>query len=70
MKIGDKVKVIKGDNNGKVGIIKSRDHSYRNFGIKIYGLKFNIVDEKGNKMFVDANDVELIEAKKKVSGSK
>jgi transcription antitermination factor NusG len=26
MKLGDKVKVIKGDYNGRVGIIKSKDH--------------------------------------------
>ncbi len=61
MKTGDKVKVIKGDHNGKVGIIKSKDHSYRSFGIKKYGLKFNIVEEKGNIISVDANNVELLE---------
>jgi hypothetical protein len=66
MKIGDKVKVIKGAYNGKVGIIRSKDHSYRDFGIKKYGLRFNIVEENGNKISVDANDVELIEDKKEI----
>ncbi len=66
MKIGDKVKVIKGDHIGRVGVIKSKDHSYRNFGIKKYGLRFNIVEEKGNNISVDANDVELIEDKKEI----
>jgi ribosomal protein L24 len=70
MKLGDKVKVIKGDYNGRVGIIKSKDHSYRNFGIKRYGLRFNIVEEKGNLISVDANDVKMVEIKKKVSGDK
>ena len=64
MKVGDKVKVIKGDHIGRVGVIKSKDHSYRNFGIKKYGLRFNIVEEKGINYSVDANDVELIEDKK------
>ena len=62
MEPGDKVKVIKGDHNGKVGIIKSKDHSYRNFGIKKYGLHLNIVIENGNMISVDANDAELIES--------
>ena len=62
MEAGDKVKVIKGDHNGKVGIIKSKDHSYRIFGIKKYGLKFNIVEENGNIISVDANDIELVES--------
>ena len=61
MKPGDKVKIIKGDHNGKVGIIKSKDHSHRSFGIKKYGLRFNIVEENGNIISVDANNVELLE---------
>ena len=61
MEPGDKVKVIKGDHNGKVGIIKSKDHSYRKFGINKYGLRFNIVEENGNIISVDANNVELLE---------
>ena len=61
MKSGDKVKVMKGDHIGKVGVIKSKDHSYRNFGIKKYGLRFNIVEEEGNMFSVDANDTKLIE---------
>ncbi|MFH1663176.1 MAG: hypothetical protein ABH934_04590 [Chloroflexota bacterium] len=61
MKPGDKVKVIKGDYIDKVGKIKSKDHSYRIFGIKKYGLIFNIVEENGNMFSVNANDVELIE---------
>lgn len=61
MEPGDKVKVVRGDNIGKVGKIKSKDHSYRNFGIKKYGLHFNIVEENGNIISVDANDAELIE---------
>ena len=60
MKPGDKVKVIKGDYNGRVGIIKSKDHSHRSFGIKKYGPRFNIVEENGNIISVDANDVELV----------
>jgi len=61
MEAGDKVRVVKGDHIGKVGKIKSKDHSYRKFGIKKYGLKFNIVEENGNIISIDANDVELIE---------
>lgn len=61
MKPGDSIKVIKGDYSGRIGIIKSKDHSYRNFGVKKYGLKFNIVEESGNLISVDANNVELIE---------
>ena len=61
MKIGDKVKVIRGDYNSKVGIIKSKDHSYRDFGIRRYGLRYNILDENGNIFSVDAHDVKAIE---------
>ncbi len=60
MKTGDKVKVTKGDHKGKVGIVKSKDHSYRSFGIKQYGLKYNIVEENGNTISVDANNVTLL----------
>jgi hypothetical protein len=65
MKIGDKVKVVKGDYIGRIGVIKSKDHSHRNFGIKQYGLRFNIIEENGNRISVDANDVELMEEDKK-----
>ena len=61
MKPGDKVKVIKGDYSGRVGIIKSKDYSHRSFGMKKYGLKFNIVEENGNIISVDANNVELLQ---------
>jgi len=60
LKPGDKVKVIKGDYSGRVGIIKSKGHSHRNFGVKKYGLRFNIVEENGNIISVDADDVELV----------
>jgi bifunctional DNA-binding transcriptional regulator/antitoxin component of YhaV-PrlF toxin-antitoxin module len=62
MKPGDKVKVIKGDYIDKIGIVKSKDHSYRSFGIKKYGLKFNIVEKNGNIISVDANNVELVKS--------
>jgi len=66
MKIGDRVKIIKGDHIGRVGIIKSKDHSRRIFGIKQYGLMYNIIEENGNRISVDANDVELVKDKKEI----
>ncbi|MFC1866037.1 hypothetical protein ACFLYB_04930 [Chloroflexota bacterium] len=70
MEVGDKVKVVKGGHIGKIGIVKSKDHSYRKFGIKKYGLKFNIVEESGDIISMDANDAELVEIKKNVYRSK
>lgn len=66
MKAGDKVRVVKGDYNGRIGVIKSKEHSYRNFGVKKYALRFNIIEEEGNKISVDANDVELVKDEKEI----
>ena len=66
MKVGDTVKVVKGNHSGMIGKIKSKDHSYRNFGVKKYGLRFNILQENGNVVIVDANDVKPFKDKAKV----
>jgi len=70
MKVGDTVKIVRGDYNGMLGKIKSKDHSYRNFGVKKYGLRFNILLENGVVVIVDANDVQSYKDEVKVEKSK
>ena len=66
MKVGNTVKVVRGNHIGMIGKIKSKDHSYRNFGVKKYGLRFNILKEDGDVVIVDANDVILFKDEAKV----
>ena len=63
IKLEDRVRVIRGDHIGKVGIVKSIDNtvigSYPN---QTYTKTFNIMSKNGNMISVDANDTKLIES--------
>jgi len=59
--IDDRVRVIRGDHTGKIGIVKSIDNtvigSYPN---QTFTKNLNIMSKSGNMFSVKVNDVELI----------
>jgi ribosomal protein L24 len=61
VKLEDRVRIVRGDHIGKVGIVKSIDNtvigSYPN---QTYTKTFNIMSKNGNMFSVNANDAELI----------
>ena len=63
VKIDNRVRVVRGDHTGKIGIVKSIDNavigSYPN---QTYTKTFNIMSKNGNMFSVDANDAESIES--------
>jgi len=62
-KIDDRVRVVRGEHIGKLGMVKSIDNtvvgSYPN---QTFIKTFNIMSKNGNMFSVDANDVELIKS--------
>ncbi len=63
MKSGDKVKVVKGEDSGRVGWIKKID--IINDGTYTVQ-KLTLEDEHKHRYLVDRDDVELIEGNKKI----
>ena len=61
VKIDNRVRLVRGDHTGKIGIVKSIDNavigSYPN---QTYTKTFNIMSKNGNMFSVNVNDVELI----------
>jgi ribosomal protein L24 len=62
VKIDDRVRVVKGDHTGKIGIVKSIDNtvvgSYPN---QTFTKTFNIMSKSGTMFSVKVNEIELIE---------
>ena len=61
IKIDNRVRIIRGDHTGKIGIVKSIDNtvigSYPN---QTFTKNLNIMSKSGNMFSVKVNDVELI----------
>ena len=61
MKTGDRVRVIKGDHIGTIGIVKSIDNTViGSFPNQTFTKTFNIMRKGGDMFSVNVNDVELI----------
>jgi transcription antitermination factor NusG len=61
MKTGDRVRVIKGNHIGMIGIVKSIDNTViGSFPNQTYAKTFNIMRKGGDMFSVNVNDVELI----------
>ena len=61
IKIDDRIRVVRGDHTGKIGVVKSIDNtvvgSYPN---QTYTKTFYIMSNSGNMFSVKTNEVELI----------
>ena len=63
IKLEDRVRVVRGDHIGKVGIVKSIDNTViGSYPSQIYTKTFNIMSKNGNMFSVDSNDAILIES--------
>ena len=61
VKLDDRVRIVRGDHIGKVGIVKSIDNTViGSYPKQTYTKTFNIMSKNGNMLSVDANDVKLI----------
>jgi hypothetical protein len=63
VKVNDRVRIIRGNHIGKVGLVKSIENtvigSYPN---QTYTKTFNVMSKNGNLISVNANDAKLIES--------
>jgi ribosomal protein L24 len=63
VKVDDRVRVVRGDHIGKVGIVKSIDHAViGSYPTQTYTKNLNIMSKNGNIFSVKVNDAELIES--------
>ena len=63
VKLDDRVRVVRGDHIGKVGLVKSIDNTViGSYPKQTYTKTLNIMSKNGNIISVDANDAELIKS--------